>query len=106
MRKYIPKEEKVEKLPCEKCILLAACKNKETIHCKELYLFLCNVNEHSYLQFTGYKEGNGIPVTRLFKKYITATLYDGHRVSLVKQVPQRSHLQRLYQLQGGKIWTL
>jgi hypothetical protein len=106
MRTYNPEKDKKKpfKCPCENCILLPTCKNKETVFCEDLYLFLCNINPIGILKFSGYKQGHGILVTKLFKKYITATLYEDFQIDFSTWSAKKSPVCELYRLPGQKPW--
>ena len=66
----------IEKCPCEECIVLAICYQKEEIKCEQLYNFICHVGATG---FRGYKEGRRKALYKIFKRYVNITSF-GRRV--------------------------
>jgi len=71
-------------VPCEECISLAICYQKNDLNCKDLYEYICNVDHTKYLSFDGYKRGSGTHVTKTFNRYITNTNITGFKITLTK----------------------
>lgn len=76
----------MNKCPCEQCIILAICIGKDTIKCELLYDFLC-VTHHSPPGFVEYKRGAGVPVHKLFNKFIAGTNFHYSMVELSAVIP-------------------
>jgi len=80
--------------PCQTCILFAVCYCKSTIHCKDLYLFLCEVsgpNENFYR----YKKESLLKFGKIFNRHIQATwrheysiMTNDWNVSMIKELGQ------------------
>lgn len=72
----------MNKCPCEECISFAICYQKMTIHCQDLYEYLCYINVSG---FKGYKPESGDEITHLYKKYIASTQYRSHRIRFTRE---------------------
>lgn len=66
----------IEKCPCEQCIVLAMCYQKEEIQCEQLYNFICYVEPTG---FRGYRADRREAIYKIFKRYVTRTSF-GRRI--------------------------
>jgi hypothetical protein len=65
--------------PCEECISLAICYQRDVIYCEDLYKFVCRIK---YDSFNGYRQGAGTVVHTLYNKWIKNTDYDERKIQL------------------------
>ena len=73
---------KENKCPCEECISFAICYQNRKIECELLYRYLCVIDESTYNRFADYKIGRGIPVYKLYKRWVVNTNIQTYKVML------------------------
>jgi len=63
------------KCPCEECITLAICYQKNLLECKDLYCYLCIIEKDvpRNSAFRGYHEGSGNMIYKIFNRRIEKT---------------------------------
>ncbi len=71
----------IEICPCERCIVLAMCYQKEEIKCEQLYNFVCHVEATCFL---GYRAERRDAIYKVFKRYVNRTSFGRHIVVLTK----------------------
>ena len=77
------KKPKMTPIPCKKCIALAICKNKRTVHCKELYSYLVKYDDSGFI---GYRHGHSNKLNKLFgRQYIVSTQHDTWRIEFTER---------------------
>ena len=81
----------IEQCPCETCISLAICYQKDVIECIDLYMYLCNVDGDvpKASSFVGHKIGRGIPILTLYNRYIEKTNIARYSITFTKHSERR-----------------